>query len=103
MTHLNSNDAAVPDVATSGILRIKFNTGINTNNFRFLAKTFQPVAFGVGYGGGDRDWISTLPGVDGGRRGLFPVPWRMLINAENTGFDAANVNASGMYSNFSNT
>jgi hypothetical protein len=100
-SHLNSNVNATIAVNTNLQLQIKFNTGLNTDNYRYVTKLIQPVVFGTGYSA--PDWITTLRGADKGLRGLFPLPWRCMFNSQNTHFNATANTAAGVFTSWSNS
>ena len=100
-SHLNSAVAAIVDPLNNLQFQFKFNTGLNTNNFRYVTKLIKPIVCGVGYGTGE--FLSTLSGVDVGKRTLFPLPFRVMIGAANTHFNTTNINAAGVYTSWSNS
>lgn len=102
-SHMNSDLNCTIDINASVQLRWKFNTGLNTNNFRFLTKTVQPVLFGDEWPNDDLAWCRTSLFPDKGKRELIAVPWRLMLPLNNTSFLAPNINAAGLYSNFTNT
>lgn len=106
-SHLNSGIAANTTFNADASLQlaVKINTGINTNNLRYMTKLFQPVAFGVGWGGTGwpRSLIPLHQKGDAGDRSIISLPFIVLLQQANTHFNTTNTSNAGVYTGYTNT